>query len=200
MLWKAARLDLDQVSGPEIATVEDQVGPAGTHGQAWNRARQRLDNVHETLVAKAPGDVYEKAVAPPSTQDDARWAPLFALLAAFFGFCPGCGGDSVASQGVEAPDHASENDDPAATASGAAEDSEDGEEAEPARGPNCDDGTCGLCAGSLCPTGWYCDEGVKACSWLRECTDKASCACVTRVLGASCKCSEEGGLAHVECG
>jgi len=58
----------------------------------------------------------------------------------------------------------------------------------------CDDGTCSRCGNGICPSGWYCDEKSNGCSWLSECAGKPSCACVTRVLGASCKCREDGGL------
>ena len=71
-----------------------------------------------------------------------------------------------------------------------------------AKGPNCDDGTCSPCGSGICPTGWYCDEkasGGGACSWLAECAEKPSCGCVTRVLGASCKCREENGGLKVAC-
>lgn len=69
-------------------------------------------------------------------------------------------------------------------------------------GPSCDDGTCSLCGSGICPVGWYCDErasGGGACSWLAECAEKATCNCVTRVLGAGCKCREEGGGLKVAC-
>jgi hypothetical protein len=71
------------------------------------------------------------------------------------------------------------------------------------RGPNCDDGSCSLCGSGICPSGWYCDEnasGGAACSWLTECADKPTCGCITRVLGSSCKCREEGGGLKVSCG
>lgn len=67
------------------------------------------------------------------------------------------------------------------------------------KGPNCDDGTCSMCGSSICPTGWYCDEKASACSWLTECAEKPTCGCVTRVLGAACKCHEEGGGLKVAC-
>jgi hypothetical protein len=76
-----------------------------------------------------------------------------------------------------------------------------GASSEPA-GPNCDDGTCSKCGSGICPSGWYCDEnasGGPACSWLKECADKPSCSCVTRVLGAACKCREEAGGLKVAC-
>ncbi len=73
---------------------------------------------------------------------------------------------------------------------------------EKPRGPNCDDGTCSPCGSGICPSGWYCDEnasGGAACSWLTECADKPTCGCITRVLGSSCKCREEGGGLKVSC-
>ena len=91
---------------------------------------------------------------------------------------------------------------------GSAADADEGESdastpaAAQSKGPNCDDGTCSLCGSGICPTGWYCDEkasGGGACSWLAECAEKPSCGCVTRVLGASCKCREESGGLKVAC-
>jgi hypothetical protein len=73
---------------------------------------------------------------------------------------------------------------------------------EKSKGPSCDDGTCSKCGSGICPAGWYCDEkanGGGACSWLTECADKPTCACVTRVLGASCKCHEDNGALKVAC-
>jgi hypothetical protein len=73
---------------------------------------------------------------------------------------------------------------------------------ERSKGPNCDDGTCSPCGGGICPAGWYCDEkasGGGACSWLAECAEKPTCGCVTRVLGAGCKCREENGGLKVAC-
>jgi hypothetical protein len=73
---------------------------------------------------------------------------------------------------------------------------------EMSKDPSCDDGTCSKCGSGICLAGWYCDEkagGGGACSWLAECAEKPTCACVTRVLGASCKCREEGGALKVAC-
>jgi hypothetical protein len=69
--------------------------------------------------------------------------------------------------------------------------------AEKPGGPNCDDGTCSMCGPGICPAGWYCDEsapGGAACAWLKECADKATCGCVTKVLGSACKCRDDGGI------
>jgi hypothetical protein len=67
-------------------------------------------------------------------------------------------------------------------------------------GPSCEDGTCSACGSGLCPAGWYCDERAGgACSWLAECAQKPTCGCVTRVLGAGCKCREENGGLKVAC-
>jgi hypothetical protein len=68
---------------------------------------------------------------------------------------------------------------------------------EKSHGPSCDDGTCSLCGSGICPAGWYCDEsapGGAACAWLKECAEKATCGCVTKVLGSSCKCRDESGV------
>ena len=73
---------------------------------------------------------------------------------------------------------------------------------EDSKGPSCDDGTCSKCGSGICPSGWYCDEKASAngaCSWLAECAEKPTCACVTRVLGAGCKCHEDSGALKVAC-
>lgn len=81
---------------------------------------------------------------------------------------------------------------------------EDGADTEPvAKVDPCADGTCFRCAESVCLSGWYCDEaapGGPACSWLPDCAAKPSCRCLTKALGASCSCREEGGGLHVTCG
>jgi hypothetical protein len=107
-------------------------------------------------------------------------------------------GNGHAAKGTQTADRAAEESASDESGSDEGEGSERAE-VEPASGPNCDDGSCSLCAGSLCPTGWYCDENAKACGWLRECPEKPSCACITRVLGSSCKCSEESGVPRLEC-
>jgi hypothetical protein len=69
--------------------------------------------------------------------------------------------------------------------------------ADAPRGASCDDGTCSVCGSGICPAGWYCDEsapGGAACAWLKECAEKATCGCVTKVLGAACKCRDESGI------
>jgi hypothetical protein len=138
-------------------------------------------------------------VTVPLAPNDRRFSLIAALLFGLVLAPQGCGGDSASKKGAGSADEAAgSTDDSAEVASNDSEASEEAE-AEPARGPNCDDGTCSMCAGSLCPNGWYCDESAKACSWLRECPEKPSCGCVTKVLGASCKCREEGGIPHVEC-
>ena len=121
---------------------------------------------------------------------------------------PQCGGGSAAGSD---PKSAADSGD-GAEQSAASEGSSDGDDDDAAsasaaddkpRGPSCDDGTCSLCGSGICPAGWYCDEnasGGAACSWLTECADKPSCACITRVLGSSCKCREEGGGLKVSCG
>ena len=118
---------------------------------------------------------------------------------------PECGG--AAATGGEtksAPDDARRR--PDAEAASADADETDSNASAPAaaqaKGPNCDDGTCSLCGPGLCPRGWYCAEqarGGGACSWLAECAEKPSCGCVTRVLGATCKCREENGGLKVAC-
>ena len=69
-------------------------------------------------------------------------------------------------------------------------------------GPDCSDQTCFPCGESMCPVGFYCDEkssGGPACSWLPECAEAASCACVTAVLGSSCSCDDASGGPQVTC-
>lgn len=121
----------------------------------------------------------------------------FALLLLF----PGCGGGASATGDAKSAD--SSGSERAEDASSNGEETEaDGESAstpDKPKGPNCDDGTCSLCGTSICPSGWYCDEKASACSWLTECAEKPSCSCVTRVLGAACKCREEGGGLKVAC-
>ena len=110
---------------------------------------------------------------------------------------PQCGGGSAEPK-TAADDDARES---SASTEGSASESEAAEETtaavEKPRGPNCDDGTCSMCGSGICPTGWYCDEsapGGAACAWLKECAEKATCGCVTKVLGAACKCRDESGI------
>jgi hypothetical protein len=67
---------------------------------------------------------------------------------------------------------------------------------------SCDDQTCSPCGSGLCPSGWYCDEsasGGPACGWLPQCARASGCACLKRVFGSACTCTETGGGAHVTC-
>jgi hypothetical protein len=117
---------------------------------------------------------------------------------------PECGGGSGASldSPVDQADNSVATKRRAASAADTddASDSSSGEERETSKGPSCDDGTCSLCGSGICPSGWYCDEKAGgSCSWLAECAEKPSCACITRVLGASCKCSASGGGLKVAC-
>jgi hypothetical protein len=116
-----------------------------------------------------------------------------------------CGGTSATpearSPGADASHEGSASD--ADDASDGSDASSEGSNAdsEP-QASTCDDGTCSKCGTGICPSGWYCDEnanGGPACSWLKECADKPSCGCVTRVLGSSCKCREESGGLKVSC-
>jgi hypothetical protein len=125
---------------------------------------------------------------------------------------PQCGGGSATGDG---PKSAADDTKGSADSSERASDSGNGngegdeEDASSAsaatdksKAPSCDDGTCSKCGDGICPTGWYCDEkasGGGACSWLTECAEKPTCSCVTRVLGASCKCREESGGLKVTC-
>jgi hypothetical protein len=121
----------------------------------------------------------------------------FALLS----LLPQCGGAGPTTSGdAKSADDAQVNDDAASDTREPAEGAES-ESAEPENTAtaSCEDGTCSLCGSSLCPSGWYCDEKLSACSWLPACVEKPTCACVTRVLGSSCKCREEGGGLKVAC-
>jgi hypothetical protein len=118
---------------------------------------------------------------------------------------PQCGGGAAGSEPKSAANHETDSD--GAESEGSESGDEDGDAAvsradDKPRGPNCDDGSCSLCGGGICPSGWYCDEnagGGAACSWLTECADKPTCGCITRVLGSACKCREEGGGLKVSC-
>jgi hypothetical protein len=127
---------------------------------------------------------------------------------------PQCGGGTATGEG---PKSAGDDSKSSADSTAAASDrgkrgkrgedegeqsSSDASTPEKSKGPTCDDGTCSKCGSGICPAGWYCDEkasGGAACSWLAECPEKPTCACVTRVLGASCKCREESGGLKVAC-
>ncbi|RYZ05522.1 MAG: hypothetical protein EOO73_19935 [Myxococcales bacterium] len=116
----------------------------------------------------------------------------------------GCGaGSSSGAEPKSAADATNADESEAAPSSGGGDEASEAAEAssKPA-GPSCDDGTCSQCGSGICPAGWYCDEkasGGAACSWLAECAEKATCGCVTRVLGSACKCREEGGGLKVAC-
>jgi hypothetical protein len=114
---------------------------------------------------------------------------------------PECGGSPAGASPNSAADDDKSAPAPRASAkAGGSGASEDSEEHESSRGPSCDDGTCSLCGSGICPVGWYCDEKAGgACSWLAECAEKPSCGCITRVLGASCKCDAAGGGLKVAC-
>jgi hypothetical protein len=119
---------------------------------------------------------------------------------------PHCGGGGAGTEAKSAANRDSSGDGDSDGESSESDSDDDGSAAARAdtpRGPNCDDGSCSLCGGGICPSGWYCDEnasGGAACSWLTECADKPTCGCITRVLGSSCKCREEGGGLKVSCG
>jgi hypothetical protein len=127
-----------------------------------------------------------------------RWLPLYFVLALTL---PQCGGSSTATEPKTADSEASDDSQGSGDGDAKSDDAEDAEdgsaaEAKP-RGPSCDDGTCTVCGSGICPSGWYCDEsapGGAACAWLKECAEKASCGCVTKVLGSSCKCRDDGGI------
>jgi hypothetical protein len=134
----------------------------------------------------------------------------FSCYLALILLLPQCGGGTASSANPRsAADDAEGSSDTSATA-GSSRGEGDAEESasdapstrETSKGPDCDDGTCSKCGSGICLAGWYCDEkanGGGACSWLAECADKPTCACVTRVLGKSCKCHEESGALKVAC-
>lgn len=115
-----------------------------------------------------------------------------------------CGGTTASSE-PKSPSNGGDDDarsSDADSGDGADDASEPSVASKEPQGPNCDDGTCSPCGSGICPSGWFCDEnasGGPACSWLKECADKPSCGCVTRVLGAACKCREEAGGLKVSC-
>jgi hypothetical protein len=117
-------------------------------------------------------------------------------------FMPGCGGSpsGATPSSADKEPHRSAPSGAAAHDSAADAASEGTDERESSPGPRCDDGTCSACGNGICPAGWYCDEKAGgACSWLAECASKPSCGCITRVLGAACKCDSAGGGLKVAC-
>jgi hypothetical protein len=108
-----------------------------------------------------------------------------------------CGGSAT-------PAAQSSDETPAATADSTQLAENGGAEAAEAapRLPSCDDGTCFACGDTICLAGFYCDAdapGGPACSWLPACTQQGLCGCLKRELGASCRCEEKSGGAHVTC-
>jgi hypothetical protein len=130
-----------------------------------------------------------------------RVSPCCLALVLLITGCGGPGSGGSEGKAKSASDAASSADDGAAERDEQPSEDADADEAG-AEKPNtasCDDGTCSPCGDGICPSGWYCDEKAGACSWLPECADKVSCSCVTRVLGAACKCREEAGGLKVTC-
>jgi hypothetical protein len=119
----------------------------------------------------------------------------FSLLAIA---CASCGGGTGQGRGAKAGGEAAEGESGNHEGGGA-----DQEEAEvDPRTAACADGTCTPCGAGICPGGFYCDEkapGGAACSWLPECAAKATCSCVTGVLGSGCSCEERDGGVFVRC-
>ena len=139
------------------------------------------------------------------TYTEPRMRAIFCCLALLW-LLPQCGG--AASTGSDAKSGQADADHPQRSSDRASKDTDEEQSSasapgpEKSKGPSCDDGTCSLCGSGICPAGWYCDEkasGGGACSWLTECAEKPTCGCVTRVLGASCKCREENGGLKVAC-
>lgn len=110
-----------------------------------------------------------------------------------------CGGGSQAPTQSADDTHTTSEADPS-NEPGQASDATS-EEAAPT-GPDCSDQTCFPCGEGLCPVGFYCDEQAArgpACSWLPECAEAASCACVQGVLGSGCSCDDASGGPRVTC-
>ena len=125
----------------------------------------------------------------------AAW--LFLLAISCAGGSASKPADSASAEGDSAEASADESQDETASA-----DAEDGPSESSPRRQSCDDGTCSPCGAGFCLTGWYCDETAKggpSCGWLRECPEKASCACLNRVF-SGCSCEEKGGGVHLTCG
>jgi hypothetical protein len=124
-----------------------------------------------------------------------RWLPLYFVLALLLPQCGG-GGTEPKTADSEEPQASKSSRDEAESAGDSDGDEPSAAESKP-HGPSCDDGTCSLCGGGICPAGWYCDEtapGGAACAWLKECAEKATCGCVTKVLGSACKCRDDSGI------
>jgi hypothetical protein len=98
-----------------------------------------------------------------------------------------CGAGAQATNGASSADGTGTGD----SDSQGLGDGESGSEAGP-KGPDCSDGTCFSCGDGFCPKGFYCDRKSGGCSWLPECAQEASCACVSRVL-SDCSCTEDSG-------
>jgi len=144
--------------------------------------------------SSAPVQARAARVADLFVRRTRRLAPVPWLASLLLLGGAGCGGAASEQPPLGAP------------ASAAADSSEDEELTSGAtqREPEsrCSDGSCFECGSGLCPAGFYCDEdavGGAACSWLPSCPQEPSCACVTRALGAGCRCEERAGGLHVSC-
>ena len=56
----------------------------------------------------------------------------------------------------------------------------------------------GACQSAFAPCSKS-DEKTSACSWLAECAEKPTCACVKRVLGPACQCDATSSGIKVAC-
>ena len=120
----------------------------------------------------------------------------FVLCSAALAMVSSCGGGSSAP-GARAPTEASEEEGMASEEPGSSSSSSEGQ----SEAPRCEDGTCSPCGDAVCPTGYYCDEGVSpaVCSWLPECAREPSCNCLTRRLGNACACEARDNGLYVKC-
>ena len=132
--------------------------------------------------------------------------PLWKRAAFAFGTCLGsllvigaCGGGSQTPTQSADDAHTTPEAD---SSSGATQTSDRASDEAAPTGPDCSDQTCFPCGEGLCPVGFYCDEQAArgpACSWLPECAEVASCACVQGVLGSGCSCDDASGGPRVTC-
>lgn len=125
--------------------------------------------------------------------------PLLLLLA-----LAGCGSATPEAREPESGESASQDGAGEADTDEAGEAAGSSESAAETQAPksDCGDGSCFSCGSGVCPSGWYCDEGVKggpACSWLPDCASKPGCACISKVLGKSCDCQGDASGPHVRC-
>ena len=177
-LWSAA--PRDQVPRPGVARRGRAVHGALAHGKLGSSSRAARPDA-QPLVPLQPRDVYRGTNARFSLLLRPRFAAAPVRRRRAPARAQVSGGRTTAPRQAER----------LAAGRRRGRGAKRGRSAKRREAANCDDGTCSTCGSGICPAGWYCDEkasGGGACSWLTECADKPTCACVTRVLGAACKC------------